>query len=250
MEFKQLLAFLQVLSFLGTVALLVGGCAALGAVWIIGESHITHGASAVSRWVFSGRGLVGKLAACLGVLLGGYLAVLLGTSLVSEEWVLGPGEEKYFCEVDCHLAYSVTGVARTKTLGSREHLITANGVFYIVTIRTRFDEKTISSHRPLEVPLQPAPRVVTIVDDHGLEFLASALGEQALARTSGLGTPMTQPLRPGESYTTQLVFELPPFALNPRLLIASPTQPAWLGLLLIGDENSFLHKKVFLRLAA
>jgi len=61
---------------------------------------------------------------------------------------------------------------------------------------------------------------------------------------------MTQALRPSESYTTQLVFDLPPGARKPRLLIASPTNPAWVGLLLVGEENGLLHKKVFFCLPA
>jgi hypothetical protein len=35
-----------------------------------------------------------------------------------------------------------------------------------------------------------------------------------------------------------------------RLLIESPTQPGWIGKVLIGDENSVFHKHVFLALPA
>jgi len=36
-----------------------------------------------------------------------YFALLLGVSATSRETLLPRGQEKYFCEIDCHLAYSV-----------------------------------------------------------------------------------------------------------------------------------------------
>ena len=43
--------------------------------------------------------------------------------------MLGPGEEKHFCEVDCHLAYSVVGVQKTRTLGTAAAPRAAQGTF-------------------------------------------------------------------------------------------------------------------------
>jgi hypothetical protein len=61
-------------------------------------------------------------AAAFGlVLLSGYLTVLLGVSLTSHEKLLAPGERKYFCEVDCHIAYSVVSVEETSALGDELH---------------------------------------------------------------------------------------------------------------------------------
>ena len=37
-----------------------------------------------------------------------YALLVLGASLFSRSRVLAPGEEKHICEIDCHLAYSVT----------------------------------------------------------------------------------------------------------------------------------------------
>lgn len=53
-----------------------------------------------------GRAKVVVLA-MLGVT-GAYLAAMLIFSLASHEKVLARGAEKHFCEIDCHLAYSVT----------------------------------------------------------------------------------------------------------------------------------------------
>jgi len=52
-------------------------------------------------------------------------------------------------------------------------------------------------------------------------------------------------LKPGESYVTRLVFDVPSNATSPRLLI---TESDWVTRLLLGHENSFLHSKTFLAL--
>src|SRR5690349_2314622 len=55
-----------------------------------------------------------------------YLLVLLAFSLVSREKVLAFGVEKHFCELDCHLAYSIANVSRTKTVGLPPNEVAAN----------------------------------------------------------------------------------------------------------------------------
>jgi hypothetical protein len=60
------------------------------------------------------------------------------------------------------------------------------------------------------------------------------------------GPILTTPLRPGESYTSEFTFNLPAEARDPRLLVlASGSFPERV---LIGNENSFLHRKVWFRL--
>ena len=54
------------------------------------------------------------------------------------------------------------------------------------------------------------------------------------------------PLTPAAFYTTQFVFSIPKDATNLRLLIN--TTPAWPDRLVIGDENSLLHKKTYFAL--
>ncbi len=182
------------------------------------------------------------LALALGAT-GLYAVTLLAFSLSSREQVLRPQEEKYFCEVDCHLAYSVEGVTTTKTLGKPPNQSAAQGMFYVVILKVRFEEKTISPHRG-NAPLTPNPREVFVIDDTGRRFEPSLEGQRALEAAEGKLTPLTQPLRPGESYTTKLAFDLPADAKNLRLLLV---EADWVARLLIGRENSFLHKKtVFL----
>jgi hypothetical protein len=249
MQFKQLGAIFEILAFLGTLGALATAGVAFAGIYAVGEERLARRVPALSGWLFGGRGLARKAFAATAILVTGYAMVLLGASILSHELTLAPGEEKYFCEIDCHLAYSVADTATAKMVGSGAGQVTAQGMFYVVNVRTRFDENTISPHRG-DNPLEPSPRLVTLVDDEGQRYSVSPAAEAALAATHGAGTPLTQPLRPGESYTTRLVFDLPPGTRNPRLLIESPVEPEWLGRVLIGDEGSLFHKKVFLRLPA
>lgn len=105
-----------------------------------------------------------------------------------------------------------------------------------MTLRTRFDQTTISSHRPPDAPLTPSPRTVLLRDDRGAWY----------APDSNAGTPLLTSLTPGESYTTKLEFVLPPSATGLKLLIR--TTPQWPDRFVIGDENSWLHKKTYFQL--
>jgi hypothetical protein len=61
-------------------------------------------------------------------------------------------------------------------------------------------------------------------------------------------TGVAPALRPSDSYTTELSFEVPPTtpANSPRLLIT--TTPVWIDRIVIGDENSLLHHKTYFAL--
>jgi len=174
-----------------------------------------------------------------------YGGLLVGLSLASEERTLAAGEWKYFCEVDCHLAYRVESVSAAKTLGPADKPAAARGTFYIVAFKTWFDERTISSWRPLALALYPGPRAVALVDERGRVFGLAEEAQRALAEAGAAGTPLTRTLKPGESYTTTLVFDLPDDARAPRLLVTTVGAPTFF---LLGHENSFFHKKVYFRL--
>ena len=57
--------------------------------------------------------------------------------------------------------------------------------------------------------------------------------------------PLDTPLLPGESYTTELVFDLPPEARDPVLLLNESSPETRF---IIGHENSPLHKVTEFRL--
>jgi len=158
----------------------------------------------------------------LRVLLGGtgvYVVIFLIASLTSRSRVLAVGEEKHICEIDCHLAYAV---AATKS----ESL--PNGmVRHTVTVKVRFDEGTISSRRPRDATLTPNSRYVALVDDAGHRYAGS---------TDGL----KRKLIPGESYTTDVLFDVPADAKGLRLVLRNNDPET---AFIIGHENSLLHRK-------
>jgi hypothetical protein len=156
-----------------------------------------------------------------------YFGLLMGFSLTSHETMLAHGQEKYFCEIDCHLAYEVSDVQSERS---------PTGMQYLVTIRTRFDETTISTSRPKDAPLTPSPRTVQLIDNDG----------GRIAPESASGADLMTPLIPGESYETQFRFRVPDNARGLKLLVN--TTPQWPDHIVIGDENSWLHKKTYFRL--
>jgi hypothetical protein len=156
-----------------------------------------------------------------------YFAAMIIFSVLSRDQLLARGQEKHFCELDCHLAYSIANVSQVQTLGEGDSQARALGQFTVITIKTRFDETTIGPRRGNGL-LFPNGRLFTLVDDRGNRYLPAAQ----------TGTPVTTPLRPGETYTSELAFDLPTNA-KPAVLLLN--ESGWETRLLIGHENSWLH---------
>ncbi len=226
-DFSIPIAAIAVLALLGAIAALAG-------IVLLVVAALARRKRFLAGWI-AALGAAGAVV---------YLVALLGVSLVSNEQVLPRGVEKYFCEIDCHLAYSVVDVRTAKVLGTGSAQRSAAGEFYVVALRTRFDETTTSPTRPRTAPLRPNPRSVDLIDASGRRYPVSRAGEQALAAESQ-SAPLDRPLLPGQSYVTQLVFDLPPDAVSPRLLL---TSRGWETRWMIGQENSWLHPKTYLAL--
>ncbi len=224
-EFMPHFAPIVVLLFLGTI-LLIG----------VGFLILLYGAARRSAF-FAKLG-----AGAMATMTFGYLVLLCGVSFASSEEVLPPGGWKYFCEIDCHIAYSLVGVQTAAARGPEMEQVSARGELVIVRVKTWFDERTISARRG-NGPLTPNRRKVVLVDDRARSFSPSAEGQAAWARNGSESAPLTQALRPGESYTTDFVFDVPKDARGLRLLITEDDPETRL---VIGHENSLLHKKIYL----
>jgi hypothetical protein len=190
-----------------------------------GGTFLAGGAAAIAWFIRRPKfaRTMGMLVAVGAVI---YFGLLFGLSLASHDSILSRGQEKYFCEIDCHLAYSVVEV-KTESAAATTR--------YFVTLRTRFDETTISSSRPKDATLTPNPRLVRLIDPSGREYPPAAIH----------GTSLDTPLRPTDSYTTELEFDLPKDATASRLLVTTKGAQQHL---MIGDENSLLHKKTYFAL--
>ncbi len=203
------------LLFLGSAAVVLAGAASAGILAALGRRRLARIAAA---------GALG-VAVVYGVL-------LLGASLLSRERTLRAGERKYFCEMDCHIAYSVESEATSESGGR------------IVTVRTWFDPATIASTRG-NGPLTPNPLALYLVDESGHRHPPS----EAATRTWDAGhpgsTPLTRELRPGESYTTAFAFESLPETAGGRLFLGVPPGPENL---ILTHENSPFHAKTYFEL--
>jgi len=138
-----------------------------------------------------------------------------------------------FCELDCHLAYTVTAarLSASPAPGRKPDRL-------VVTIRARFDERSISPRRG-DAPLTPNARVAFLVDDEGRVL-------QPLAVTGGGDAdPLRRALRPGESCLAELTFAAPPRPQRCRFFLGSGDGETPV---LIGHENSVLHRKAYFAL--
>lgn len=221
------LAPVVVLAFLGTAGLLVL-CAFVAVIGAFRKSR-----SAV----------VGAIGAGATLLLG-YASILLGLSLLSRDVEITQGAWKYFCELDCHIAYATGGVQLANSIGPEMQPISTTGRFAIVPLKTWFDPTTISAQRG-NGPLTPNGRVITLLDGRGRRFSPSEKGESILAAVRLHSTPLRTPLRPGESYVSYVVFEIPGDATGLRLLLTSSDEESFF---IWGNENSPWHGKSYLSL--
>ena len=149
-----------------------------------------------------------------------YTALLVGVSLASTERVLEPGVEKRFCGLDCDLAVSVTGLipANATAAGAR--------AFYVkLHVRN-------NGRRALIMPSSMRAWLVS-ADRHTFD------------PAGGRGMRFMAPISPGSRVGISIRFEVPAAARDLRVMV---TEGGPMTRLLIGDENSFLHRKTELRL--
>jgi len=212
----------------------------LGVVFVTCVSFLVllYGAARRSKlYARIGGGALLTIVAC-------YLLLLCGVSLASSEKVLPAGGWKYFCEIDCHIGYSVSGVETTGALGAETGQTSARGQFVVVRVKVWFDEHTISRNRG-DGPLTPNRRRVVLEDASGRAYPQSPEAEAALVRVGGQAGLPPEPLRPGQSFERELAFDVPKDASGLRLLITEDDPET---VLIIGHENSLLHRKIYLGL--
>jgi hypothetical protein len=146
-----------------------------------------------------------------------YALLFAVSALLSREEVLRPGDTKYFCGffLDCHIGVAVSGMRDTG--------------HSVITLRFS------SSAR--RATITPYDVQVEVVGSDGRRYAARPDGRSDLERAIG----------PGESYTVDVGYELPPGVRADRLLVSQGAGiDRILDGLVIGNENSFLHKRTYL----
>jgi hypothetical protein len=189
---------------------------------------------------FSRRAWARYTLLAIVVLLAGYGLLLGFFSWASYDRTVARGDEKFYCGMDCHIGYSVRNVERAKSIGDT----TSDGEFYVITLRSHFDERTIAPWRG-NGALRPDPPELVLVDSSGRSLPVSPTGQKAWEATHPESHSIVDPLRPGESYETTWVFNVPADAQALRLFAG------WYGFpspVLIGDEASPGHWKTYFAL--
>jgi hypothetical protein len=167
-----------------------------------------------------------------------YGAGLLLISLTSRDAVLRPGETKYFCGfyLDCHIGVAVVGDSTVSVIAGTA----ARHRFHVVTLQF--------SNSAVQATLRPYDLRLAMVGSDGTHYPQAQYAEGLLAGPAGYA-PLARDIVPGGSYTVPVVFDLPDSAAPARLFVGEG-----LGFdrviegVLIGDEDSFLHRKVLLAL--
>jgi hypothetical protein len=189
---------------------------------------------------FARRDWVKYSLLAIALLLVGYAAVLSFFSFASFDRTVARGDEKFYCGMDCHIAYSVQRVDRTKNIGDTS----ANGESYVITVRSHFDERTIAPWRG-NSPLRPDPPTLTLVDNAGHSYPISETGQKAWEAAHPQQHSLTDGLRPGDSYETTWVFDVPADGRSLRMFAGWNGFPSHV---LIGDEASPRHAKTYFAL--
>lgn len=161
-----------------------------------------------------------------------YTTTLLGVSLASREKTLRLNEAKAFCGfyLDCHMHASVSDVRAAKQIGDK----TAQGIFYIVTVKISSDAR-----RAIIGLLDPQ---FEVIDEQGRTF-------QPIEDSTVYDNPFERKVPAGGTFEDKVVFDLPADIKNPRLDAAEGIGiDKIIESVLIGDEDSILHKRVRFKL--
>jgi len=135
-------------------------------------------------------------------------------------------------------------VVHVDTVRMIEHAnapVTPIGLFYVITLRAS------SSAARAQMRLL-TPKLV-VRDGAGRVFARSVAAEVALAAAGAPSTPLTETVEAGGSYLTTAVFDV---AVDAKDLTLDVTDgyaiDRAIEAVLIGDEDSFLHKRTRFRL--
>jgi hypothetical protein len=164
-----------------------------------------------------------------------YAIAFLMSSVFSEEKTLARNEAKAYCGfyLDCHMHTTVADVRKTKTLGDK----TANGEFYIVKVKVFSDAKRAS--------LRLNGTDAKVFDDQKREFVRDLEAEKFI----GEQPEFEKRIAPDESFTKEIVFDIPTDAKNPRLDLKNGYGiDKYIEAILVGDEDSIGHKRQFFSL--
>jgi hypothetical protein len=176
------------------------------------------------------RTLARRLGIGLVSYAGLYAILLVGFSLFSPQRVMEMHQVR--CYDDWCAA--VEQVTQAPAIGS----VQAHGSFYLVTVKVTSQAKRISQ-RALDA-------AIYLLDGSGVRYDPSSEGQLALQAAGQAGQPLNSLVDAGGSFTYTAAFDLPPSASQVGLVMSHGAFP---GNIIIGDDESFLHKPTIVRLS-
>jgi len=155
-----------------------------------------------------------------------YALLLVVVSLTSPRQILEPGQEHCFDE----MCFSVQGVSTTRTLGSDGQQVTAQGVYYVVSINLRNAARGTAQ--------KPSLTNFWVTGEQGRRYRPLTAGNDTPGQALDVSHLWDQKLQPGEHQAHTIAFDLPEKMSNPTLFL---TEGGGISALIIGDENSPFH---------
>jgi hypothetical protein len=162
-----------------------------------------------------------------------YATVLVCVSLVSPQQVLALHQDRCFDD----WCLSVEEVVWQRTVGSAPLIVTAHGVFELVTVRVSSRART-ESQRALDAQ-------VYLLDAGGQHFDPDQTSQHVLDASGQGGQPLDSELAPEGSFTRIVVFDVPKSTSRLALVVTHGLFP---DVLVIGSDQSFLHKPTIIEL--
>lgn len=169
----------------------------------------------------------------LGSFLVIYAIVLVSVALLSPQHVYAMHQNRCFDDW-CISAEQVTQQA---TMGASSTAVSAHGMYYVVTVRVSSKARGITQ-RALDARLY-------LLDAQGQRYDPDPTAQRALDAAGQSGQPLNSSLTPGSSFTHTVAFDLPK---NSSQLALGVTHGLFPGVIIIGDEQSFLHKPTTFKL--
>jgi hypothetical protein len=160
-----------------------------------------------------------------------YSLLLIGVALLSPQQVLAMHQLRCFDD----WCASVERVERQSAVGE----VKAQGTFYLVTIQVTSRAKRVSQREQIAA--------IYLLDGHRIRYDLSAEGQQALDAAGRGGKPLDSLVEAGGTFTYTAVFDLPSTATQPGLVINHDAFP---GVIIIADDQSFLHKPTIVQLVS
>ncbi|HZR43860.1 MAG TPA: DUF4352 domain-containing protein [Ktedonobacteraceae bacterium] len=161
----------------------------------------------------------------------GYLIAVLGVSLFTPQAVLRPHQEHCFDD----MCFSVVSAVTRKTLGSPPSQFTTQGDYYLITVQLRNAGRGRAQ--------KPSSTSFVLVDEQGNNYEVVSKAEGSI----GQNPAWDRQLPAGTTATKVYVFDVPQTA-KIRGLIVSEGGGGFPLVLVLGDENSWLHQKTLMLL--